>query len=87
MNSKANPDPDAAKGAVESSRPEDDSDGNVAPFAEQLDHRFQDSLNKASDSGMSESGQTPEFSMEPQEENQLQQDTADPIKPDSGYRK
>jgi hypothetical protein len=71
-----NPDPDYGKGAVESSRPEDNADGNVASFNEQLDHRFQNSLNKSSDSGMSENGQTEEFSMEEHGENELNRDEA-----------
>jgi hypothetical protein len=82
MNYIANPDdPNAAKGAVEPFRPEDDADGNVASFNEQLDHRFQDPLNKSSDSGMEGTGQTAEFSMETQSENQLEQDTVDPLRP------
>jgi len=81
MNSNAKPDPDAAKGAVEPSRPEDDAEGNVASFNKQLDHRFQDSLNKSSDSGLPGSGQTGEFSMEEQGENKLQQDTGEAVGP------
>jgi hypothetical protein len=70
-------DPDADKGAVEPSRPEDNKDGNVASFNEQLDHRFQDPLNKSSDSGLPGSGQTAEYSMEHQEENELNKDMDD----------
>jgi hypothetical protein len=81
MNFNSKDDPDAAKGAVEPYRSEDDSEGNVAPLKEQLDHRFQNSLNKSSDSGMPGAGQTPEYSMERQEENKLQQDTNNPAVP------
>lgn len=99
MNSNSKPDPDAAKGAVEPYRSEDDNEGNVAPLTEQLDHRFQNPLNKSSDSGMPGAGQTPEYSMERQEENKLQQDTNNPAvprdkhspvelsKPDQAHRK
>ena len=81
MNFIAKWDPDAAKGAVEPSRPQDDTVGNVAPFKEQLDHRFQDPMNQSSDSGMPGVGQTPEFSMERQEENQLLTDMGKPVRP------
>ena len=60
-------------GAVEQDRPEQKT--NVAPLEEQLDHRFQDPLNKASDSGMSNRGQTPEFTGESELRNQLDKDT------------
>ncbi|MGE5109458.1 MAG: hypothetical protein ACM3JB_01280 [Acidobacteriaceae bacterium] len=60
-------------GAVEQDRPEQDT--NVAPLAEQLDHEFQDPLNKANDSGMGNRGQTPEFTGEKEEKNSLEQDT------------
>jgi len=81
MNSNSNSNPDVAKGAIESDRPEDDADGNVAGFREQLDHRFQDPLNKSSDAGMPGTGQTEEFSMEEQGENELRQDTNDTARP------
>jgi hypothetical protein len=77
MTSIESTDPDAAKGAVGPDRPEDDSQGNVAGFKEQLDHRYQDPLNKASDSGLPGTGQTPEFSMEQKSGNELQQDTGE----------
>ncbi len=81
MNLPIKRDPDADKGAIEPSRPENDRDSNVAEFAEQLDHRFQDPLNKSSDSGMPESGQTAEFSMETQGKDELKQDINDPARP------
>jgi hypothetical protein len=84
MNSKNPKDPDASKGAVESTRPEDDADGNMASLNEQLDHRFQDSLNKSSDSGMPETGQTGEFSMEEQGVNELKKDTTETVRPRGG---
>ncbi len=60
-------------GAVEQDRP--DQETNVAPLEEQLDHRFQDPLNKANDSGLPGQGQTPEFTGEEQVSNQLNKDT------------
>jgi len=60
-------------GAVEQDRPEQDT--NVAPLEAQLDHTYQDPLNKANDSGMANRGQTPEFTGEKQERNELEQDT------------
>ncbi|HEU5399733.1 MAG TPA: hypothetical protein VFU86_00170 [Terriglobales bacterium] len=60
-------------GAVEQDKPEQET--NVASFEAQLDHTFQDSLNKASDSGMPNRGQTPEFTGEKQEGNELERDT------------
>ena len=60
-------------GAVEQDRPEQNT--NVAPLEEQLDHRFQDPLNKSNDSGLPGQGQTPEFSGEEQVNNQLDKDT------------
>lgn len=81
MKSTLNSDPNVSKGAVEPFRPEDDEAGNVASFHEQLDHRFQDPLNKTSDSGMPGTGQTPEYSMELQLANELNKDTGDPVRP------
>ena len=60
-------------GAVEQDRPEQKT--NVAPLDEQLDHRYQDPLNKANDSGLPGHGQTPEFTGEEQMNNQLDKDT------------
>ena len=66
-------DQDAGKGAVEQDRPEQRT--NVAPLDAQLDHRYQDPLNKQSDSDLPEPGQNPEHSGEPQGRNELNQDT------------
>lgn len=77
-------DPDEAKGAVEPSRPEDDAEGNVASLNEQLDHRFQNPMNKSSDAGMPGIGQTEEFSMEKEGINELRRDTLDPVRPRGG---
>jgi hypothetical protein len=82
MNFIENRDPDTAKGAVGPDRPEDDAQGNVAGFKEQLDHRYQDPLNKSSDSGLPGIGQTSEFSMEDKSENMLQQDTGETVRPE-----
>ena len=60
-------------GAVEQDRPEQDT--NVAPLDAQLDHRYQDPLNKQSDSGGPEPGQNPEFTGESQGRDELNQDT------------
>jgi hypothetical protein len=60
-------------GAVEQDRPGQKT--NVASMNEQLDHRDQDPLNKASDSGMGGTGQTPEFTGEDESKNQLDRDT------------
>jgi hypothetical protein len=60
-------------GAVEQDRPEQKT--NVAPLEEQLDHRYQDPLNKTNDSGLPGHGQTPEFTGEEQVNNQLDDDT------------
>lgn len=60
-------------GAVEQDRPEQQT--NVAPLEAQLDHTYQDPLNKANDSGMVNRGQTPEFTGERQEVNDLERDT------------
>ena len=60
-------------GAVEQDRPEQNT--NVAPLESQLDHRYQDPLNKQNDSGLSERGQNPEYSGERQGRNELNQDT------------
>lgn len=60
-------------GAVEQDRPEQES--NVAPMDVQLDHRYQDPLNKSNDSGLPETGQNPEFTGELQGRNELNQDT------------
>ena len=60
-------------GAVEQDRPEQKT--NVAPLEEQLDHRYQDPLNKSNDSGLPGRGQTPEFTGEEQVNNQLDKDT------------
>jgi hypothetical protein len=60
-------------GAVEQDRPEQKT--NVAPLEEQLDHRYQDPLNKNNDSGLPGHGQTPEFTGEKQVNNQLDKDT------------
>lgn len=69
-------------GAVEQDRP--DQKTNVAPLKEQLDHQYQDPLNKQSDSGLAERGQNPEFAGESQGRNELDQDTnanlPDPVK-------
>jgi hypothetical protein len=81
-NNNPHADPDMTLGAVEPSRPEEDADGNVASPNEQLDHRFQDAMNKSSDSGLPGTGQTSEFSMEQHGENELQKDTADPVSRD-----
>jgi len=59
-------------GAVEQDRPEQQT--NVAPLEAQLDHTYQDPLNKANDSGMANRGQTPEFTGEKQEVNDLERD-------------
>ncbi|HYE25622.1 MAG TPA: hypothetical protein VEG32_10530 [Clostridia bacterium] len=67
------PDSDAGKGAVEQDRPEQET--NMAPLDAQLDHQFQDPLNKSSDSDFPEPGQNPEYSMEKQDRNQLDRDT------------
>jgi hypothetical protein len=71
-------------GAVEQDRPEQKT--NVAPLDEQLDHRYQDPLNKASDSGMSGRGQTPEFTGENESNNQLDKDTNVELAPDSAKK-
>ena len=60
-------------GAVEQDRPEQKT--NVAPLEAQLDHTYQDPLNKANDSGMANLGQTPEFTGEKQGRNELERDT------------
>jgi hypothetical protein len=60
-------------GAVEQDRPEQET--NVAPLNAQLNHTYQDPLNKANDSGLNNRGQTPEFTGEKQEGNQLERDT------------
>lgn len=60
-------------GAVEQDRPEQPT--NVAPLEAQLDHRFQDPLNKQNDSGLPETGQNPEFTGESQGKDELNQDT------------
>jgi hypothetical protein len=60
-------------GAVEQDRPEQET--NVAPMQEQLDHRFQDPLNKTQDSGLPGQGQTPEFTGETEVNNELEKDT------------
>ncbi len=96
MNSQNNQDPDSTKGSVDPDRPEDDADSNMAKLSEQLDHRFQDPMNKSSDAGMPETGQTGEFSMETEGEDELDKDTgksessqdkdADPINQDPGER-
>ena len=67
------PDSDAGKGAVEQDRPEQET--NMAPLDAQLDHQFQDPLNKSNDTDFPEPGQNPEYSMEKQDRNQLDQDT------------
>ena len=71
-------------GAVEQDRPEQKT--NVARLEEQLDHRYQDPLNKASDSGLSNRGQTPEFTGENKSKNQLDRDTSAELTPDSGTK-
>ena len=43
--------------AVEQDRPKHET--NAAPLAEQLDHQFQDPLNKANDSGMNNRDKLP----------------------------
>jgi hypothetical protein len=60
-------------GAVEQDRP--DQETNVAPLREQLDHRWQDPLNKQNDSGLAERGQNPEYTGEPESVNELEGDT------------
>lgn len=60
-------------GALEQDRPEQKT--NVAPLDAQLDHTYQDPLNKANDSGMANRGQAPEFTGEKQEGNELDKDT------------
>ena len=60
-------------GAVEQDSPEQKT--NVAPFDAQLDHRYQNPLNKQSDSGMSAKGQNPEHSGEREGKDELDQDT------------
>lgn len=60
-------------GAVEQDRP--DQETNVAPMREQLDHRWQDPLNKQNDSGLPERGRNPEFTGEPEGVNELEKDT------------
>lgn len=61
------------KGAVEQDRPEQST--NTAPLDAQLDHRYQDPLNKSHDSDVPEPGQNPEFTGESQGRNELDQDT------------
>lgn len=73
MDTKANRDEDDKKGAVEQDRPGQKT--NVAPLSEQLDHQYQDPLNKMSDSDYPEPGQNEEHSGEPQGRNQLDRDT------------
>lgn len=68
-------------GAVEQDRPGQET--NVAPFEAQLDHTYQDPFNKANDSGMASHGQTPEFTGEKQESNELEQDTNAKVEKDS----
>lgn len=60
-------------GAVEQDRPEQET--NVAPLREQLDHRWQDPLNKENDSGLAERGQNPEYTGERAGVNELDEDT------------
>ncbi len=60
-------------GAVEQDRPDEKT--NVAPLDAQLDHRYQDPLNKQNDSGFAERGQNPEFTGESQGRDELNQDT------------
>ncbi len=67
-------------GAVEQDRPGQKT--NVAPLDAQLDHTYQDPLNKANDSGMANRGQTPEFTGEKQEGNELEQDTTANVQKD-----
>ncbi|MDT8066549.1 MAG: hypothetical protein ROO76_00120 [Terriglobia bacterium] len=67
-------------GAVEQDRPEQKT--NVAPLRAQLDHRFEDPFNKANDSGMNNRGQTPEFTGERQEGNELERDTNSNVEKD-----
>ncbi len=64
-------------GAVEQDRPAQKT--NVAPFTEQFDHRYQDPLNKANDSGKANRGQTPEFTGESEGHNELANDTQAPV--------
>lgn len=68
-------------GAVEQDRPGQKT--NVAPLDQQLDHRNQDPLNKASDSGMPGKGQTPEFTGGKESKNQLDKDTGAELPNDS----
>lgn len=67
-------DEDNKKGAVEQDSPEQKT--NVAPLSEQLDHQYQDSLNKMSDTDFPEPGQNEEHSGSEQGGNQLDRDTA-----------
>lgn len=60
-------------GAVEQDRPGQKT--NVAPLDARLDHTYQDPLNKANDGGMANRGQTPEFTGEKEEGNELERDT------------
>ena len=56
-------------GAVEQDRPKHET--NAAPLTEQLDHQFQDPLNKANDSGMNNRGQTPDFNQNENKDDDL----------------
>lgn len=51
----------------------------MAPLSEQLDHQFQDPLNKSNDSGLPGHGQTEEFTGETHVENDLNKDTKAPL--------
>jgi hypothetical protein len=70
---KSQKDNDVEKGAVEQNAPGDEN--NTSPLSAQLDHQYQDPLNKMSDSDFPEPGQNEEHSGEPQGRNQLRRDT------------
>jgi hypothetical protein len=73
MTDNAPRDNDFGKGAVESDKPEQET--NMAAPEEQLDHRDQDTLNKMNDSDFPQAGQHGEHSGQVQGKNQFDEDT------------
>ena len=73
-------DNDISKGAVEQNAR--GQENNTSPLSSQLDHQYQDPLNKMSDSDFPEPGQNEEHTGEPHERNQLDRDTSSDVAPD-----
>jgi hypothetical protein len=65
-------DPDDAMGAVAQDRP--GQPNNTADFTEQIDHRDQRSIKKDSDTDFPEPGNSPEYSMQKQDDAKKQGD-------------